>query len=76
MARKEDHPWGPPSEKAPAIEELLEAMSGRTTYINKGTCIPAPIGCGKEITGFKDQLSAKEYTISGLCQGCQDSVFG
>lgn len=25
---------------------------------------------------FRDKLSAKEYMISGLCQACQDSVFG
>jgi hypothetical protein len=25
---------------------------------------------------FRDALSAKEYTITGMCQGCQDSFFG
>jgi len=25
---------------------------------------------------FKDDLSKREYGISGLCQLCQDSVFG
>lgn len=25
---------------------------------------------------FRDALSEKEYTISGLCQTCQDDVFG
>lgn len=25
---------------------------------------------------FKDALSRKEYTISGLCQCCQDKMFG
>lgn len=25
---------------------------------------------------FKDELSWKEFTISGLCQGCQDRFFG
>lgn len=24
---------------------------------------------------FKDELSKKEYTISGLCQKCQDETF-
>ena len=34
--------------------------------------------CGKEIKmeDFKDQLSIKEYEISGLCQKCQDDTFG
>ena len=25
---------------------------------------------------FKDQLSLKEHSISGLCQECQDQMFG
>ena len=25
---------------------------------------------------FRDDLSRKEYSISGLCQDCQDKVFG
>jgi len=33
--------------------------------------------CGEVIylNGFKDELSKKEYGISGLCQKCQDEVF-
>ena len=31
--------------------------------------------CGKEVKGFKDKLSAKEFRISGLCQECQDKTF-
>lgn len=25
---------------------------------------------------FRNQISATEYTISGMCQACQDGVFG
>lgn len=25
---------------------------------------------------FRNEVSAKEYYISGMCQACQDSVFG
>lgn len=35
--------------------------------------------CGTQInpaTDFRDPLSLREYQISGLCQECQDSVFG
>jgi len=34
--------------------------------------------CGKEIKmeDFRDQLSIKEYGISGLCMKCQDDTFG
>ena len=33
------------------------------------------VSCGCYAGWFKDDLSAKEYTISGLCQQCQDEVF-
>lgn len=31
--------------------------------------------CHKPIVGFRDNLSKKEYEISGMCQQCQDMVF-
>ena len=33
--------------------------------------------CGKKINlkDFRDELSLKEYSISGLCQACQDTVW-
>lgn len=41
--------------------------------VKKGKC-PS---CQKEIglDEFHDELSAKEYWISGLCQDCQDEIF-
>ena len=32
-------------------------------------------GNSKPIGEFRDRLSEKEYTISGMCQSCQDSTF-
>lgn len=32
--------------------------------------------CGSCIGEFRDVLSAREFEISGMCQKCQDSVFG
>lgn len=32
--------------------------------------------CHKPVTGFKDRESAREYKITGLCQNCQDVIFG
>jgi len=32
--------------------------------------------CHEKITGFRNKISEKEYKISGLCQKCQDEVFG
>jgi len=31
--------------------------------------------CDIDITSFTDQLSLKEFHISGLCQKCQDETF-
>lgn len=31
--------------------------------------------CQKKIGSFKDLQSEREYTISGLCQDCQDKNF-
>lgn len=32
--------------------------------------------CAGDAQEFNDDLSRKEYSISGLCQKCQDEVFG
>ena len=34
------------------------------------------VTCKGEAKVFKDALSVEEYRISGLCQKCQDRVFG
>ena len=31
--------------------------------------------CHNPITKFDDELSEKEYRISGMCQECQDKIF-
>ena len=33
--------------------------------------------CGKDMSNptFRDEASKKEYTISGICQECQDDYF-
>ena len=34
------------------------------------------VKCGAHDLEFRDELSRKEHGISGLCQGCQDEIFG
>ena len=63
-----------PTKKSEAIEDLLKALSGgvdRRTMITADLCT----GCAGPATEFKDDLSRKEYRISGFCQKCQDEVF-
>lgn len=38
-------------------------------------CVAPPIGCGKPIKQFEDELSLREYKISGWCQDCQNVAF-
>lgn len=49
-------------------------MDKQVERIEEGCC---PI-CGEEIdvSAFKDETSRKEYDISGMCQSCQDDIFG
>lgn len=55
--------------KDPSLRALLEDLAPYKTGC--ATC-----GQFVEPDDFKDALSEKEYTISGMCQECQDSVFG
>ena len=32
--------------------------------------------CGEFVVGFRNELSKKEWTISGMCQQCQDNTYG
>jgi hypothetical protein len=32
--------------------------------------------CVKPVTRFRDALSQREWQISGICQKCQDQIFG
>ena len=63
-----------PSEKAPAIDNLLTSMFGvdRKESITNDKCVM----CGGDASQFRDALSRKEFSISGMCQKCQDKVFG
>jgi hypothetical protein len=65
-----------PSDKNIGIERHLERTAGRTTAITSDRCIPEPYGCGGPADRFNDALSQREYTISGLCQKCQNAMFG
>ena len=66
-----------PSHKAPSIDAMLTSVFGvdRVKTISGGTCV----ACDAEgiiASSFSDDLSRKEYSISGMCQSCQDDLFG
>ena len=61
---------------SPRPVDFLFPEAKRQEAIMLGFCALPPFGCGKPVTGFSDELSAREYKISGLCQTCQNEVFG
>jgi len=63
--------------KHPIIEALLTEFTGRSREfsIAEGLCATCDAD-GLEIHSFRDTLSVNEYQISGMCQGCQDDIFG
>jgi hypothetical protein len=56
------------------VDDFTKRNFGRT--LSESQKQKVCVGCGKPIKGFKDVLSQREYEISGLCQECQDDVFG
>lgn len=67
-----------PSEKSPAMAEDLDTLTAhlfgktRRGAIEKHECV----SCDAANVEFRDTTSFREYSISGLCQKCQDTVFG
>ena len=64
--------------KSPEMQAALDSISNllygrsRSQSIAGNVCVT----CGGQVGEFRDALSRKEYGISGMCQKCQDSVFG
>jgi len=55
------------------VDRCAKKMFGRSIHD------PRCVTCGSEKIrpyDFRDDLSRKEFTISHMCQACQDSVFG
>lgn len=65
-----------PTEKSKEIDNFITEALGiqRKRSIQNNVCAI----CHKEVDpelDFKDSISIKEYTISGMCQECQDKIF-
>ena len=67
-----------PTEKHPELSKFLDDMTEmvfgnlpRSKTIHVDTCV----ACGGKANAFTDPLSLKEFSISGLCQDCQDKLF-
>jgi hypothetical protein len=56
------------------LNQYTKRAFGRT--MDESTAAGVCVTCGQPVGEFKDALSRKEFTISGMCQVCQDSIFG
>lgn len=61
-------------EMTAVLDRLSLAMFGRvrSDSMRERICVT----CGGPANSFQDELSAREFLLSGMCQACQDSVFG
>ena len=64
-----------PTEKSANVESALTDINGgknRRSYILAGKCIIT----GEDAGPFRDELSEREYQISGMGQKAQDEIWG
>jgi len=62
------------TQKHHEIESLLTSITGksRPQMVLEALCTT----CDGVAKSFKDEASEREYQISGMCQSCQDEIFG
>jgi endogenous inhibitor of DNA gyrase (YacG/DUF329 family) len=56
-----------------ALDEISEKLFDRSRSLSMFN-LECPT-CGQPISKFRDELSEREFRISGMCQECQDEVF-
>lgn len=68
-----------PSKKSEPMNYLLDKISKsmygipRRVAILTDQCVMCGAACPQN--SFRDEISRKEYAISGMCQQCQDKIF-
>jgi hypothetical protein len=64
-----------PTKKSPQIDEFLKDVFGidRINSVKAEVCCICKGNC--QLSTFRDELSKKEFLISGMCQKCQDDTF-
>ncbi len=62
----------------PHIRAMMDDVSrhlwGRTVG-EAHAGLPTCVRCGEMADDFRDEVSKREWGISGLCQGCQDELW-
>ena len=64
--------------RTPEMEQFNEALGQAVFVQSPRECIDKAVcvDCGGDASEFNDEQSRKEYHITGLCQKCQDEIFG
>ncbi|MCI0564996.1 MAG: hypothetical protein MN733_41555 [Nitrososphaera sp.] len=64
--------------KTPEMQAFLNAFTRSVYGRERSKCIKEAVcvTCGGPAKNFRDPLSHKEFEISGMCQKCQNEVFG
>jgi len=55
---------------------MIDINDLKKMFQNKKDGLCPVCGSRVDFNDFCDDISIKEYCISGLCQSCQDSIFG
>jgi hypothetical protein len=64
--------------RSPAMQKFVDSFAqsvygrSQTVAVQEHICVT----CGKPVSSFRNDKSAREYEISGMCMNCQDEVFG
>lgn len=63
--------------KTPEMNRALDAISSTMFGRKRSECIVSSVcvDCGASVVRFRDRLSTKEFSLSGMCQICQDRTF-
>lgn len=65
--------------KTKEITNLLDGITAQQPFKNKRSVAVGKLKCvmcNNPDFNFKNDLSLKEYKISGICQKCQIEIFG
>ena len=64
--------------KSPEMERSLDVLSKHIFGRSRIDCFEAKlcVTCGGAARVFRNEKSEREYTISRMCQPCQDLTFG
>jgi hypothetical protein len=72
---KDNLPLMPMANKTPEMKEAIESLfPGTAKAIDEHKCPMCKASIDPQ--SFRDRLSRREWGISGLCQNCQDKMFG